>query len=342
MTTSVTHQHTMRGRRRTPDPSRGRPVESRYCRRLCDRGCVVRRARTVPEPRRCGPPASPRSEDEHIDALVAIGGEDTLGVAARLADESGVAVVGVPKTIDNDLAATDSPSGSRPRCRSPPTPSTGCTPPREPRPGDGGESWGGTRVGSPSTRGWPAAPTWCSCPRCRSTSTRCALVRAPPPARHDFSIVVVAEGATPREGTLTLQSGEEDAFGHVRLGGISNVVQEEIERRTGFETRVTILATCCAWHPHRVRPDPRDPLRHRRHRRGPRRRVRHDGRAARRNASNGCRSATRCASSRRSTPSSSRWPRAPLLRMILSAVCVSCVPHRRQSHGALARLPRVS
>jgi 6-phosphofructokinase 1 len=57
----------------------------------------------------------------------------------------------------------------------------------------------------------------------------------------NFSIVVVAEGAVPREGTLTMQSGEEDAFGHVRLGGISNVVQEEIERRTGFETRVTIL-----------------------------------------------------------------------------------------------------
>jgi 6-phosphofructokinase 1 len=57
----------------------------------------------------------------------------------------------------------------------------------------------------------------------------------------NFSIVVVAEGALPIEGTLTVSSGEEDAFGHVRLGGIGNVVQEEIERRTGFETRVTIL-----------------------------------------------------------------------------------------------------
>ena len=57
----------------------------------------------------------------------------------------------------------------------------------------------------------------------------------------NFSIVVVAEGATPTEGTLTVQSGEVDEFGHVRLGGISNVITEEIERRTGFETRVTIL-----------------------------------------------------------------------------------------------------
>jgi len=55
------------------------------------------------------------------------------------------------------------------------------------------------------------------------------------------SIVVVAEGATPSDGTLAVQSGEVDAFGHVRLGGISNVIAEEIGRRTGFETRVTIL-----------------------------------------------------------------------------------------------------
>jgi len=56
-----------------------------------------------------------------------------------------------------------------------------------------------------------------------------------------FSIVVVAEGATPAEGTMATQTGELDEFGHVRLGGISNQIQEEIERRTGFETRVTIL-----------------------------------------------------------------------------------------------------
>ena len=57
----------------------------------------------------------------------------------------------------------------------------------------------------------------------------------------NFSIVVVAEGATPAAGTSSLQSGEVDEFGHVRLGGIGNVVAAEVERRTGFETRVTIL-----------------------------------------------------------------------------------------------------
>jgi 6-phosphofructokinase 1 len=56
-----------------------------------------------------------------------------------------------------------------------------------------------------------------------------------------FSIVVVAEGAVPREGTMATQTGALDEFGHVRLGGIGNRIAPEIERRTGFETRVTIL-----------------------------------------------------------------------------------------------------
>src|SRR5581483_198575 len=57
----------------------------------------------------------------------------------------------------------------------------------------------------------------------------------------NFSIVVVAEGATPAEGTMALQTGETDEFGHVRLGGIGNRVAEEVEQRTGYEARVTVL-----------------------------------------------------------------------------------------------------
>jgi 6-phosphofructokinase 1 len=58
---------------------------------------------------------------------------------------------------------------------------------------------------------------------------------------HYASVVVVAEGATPREGTITVASGELDAFGHARLGGIGNTLATAIEERTGFETRATIL-----------------------------------------------------------------------------------------------------
>jgi 6-phosphofructokinase 1 len=69
----------------------------------------------------------------------------------------------------------------------------------------------------------------------------CAVLRR----RHDkgryASIVVIAEGAKPREGSLVLQDQGTDAFGHVKLGGIGDVLAKEIEKRTGFETRVTVL-----------------------------------------------------------------------------------------------------
>jgi 6-phosphofructokinase len=57
----------------------------------------------------------------------------------------------------------------------------------------------------------------------------------------NFSIVVVAEGATPVEGTMELQTGDVDEFGHVRLGGIGNRLQAEVEQRTGYEARMTQL-----------------------------------------------------------------------------------------------------
>ena len=79
-----------------------------------------------------------------------------------------------------------------------------------------------------------------------------------------FSIVVVAEGATPAEGTMELASGELDEFGHVRLGGMGNRVADEIERRTGFEARVhQPRARAARRQPDRVRPRHRDPVRHR-------------------------------------------------------------------------------
>jgi 6-phosphofructokinase 1 len=182
-------------------------------------------------------------EREHIDALVAIGGEDTLGVAARLAEEAGVAVVGVPKTIDNDLAATDFTFGFQTAVQ--------IATDAIDRLHTTAESHDRVMVVEVMGRhaGWialysglaggadvvlvPEVPF--------DIDDVCARIEHRHRHGSNFSIVVVAEGATPREGTLVLQSGEEDEFGHVRLGGISNVVQEEIERRTGFETRVTIL-----------------------------------------------------------------------------------------------------
>jgi phosphofructokinase-like protein len=180
---------------------------------------------------------------EEIDALIAIGGEDTLGVAARLGDESGVAVVGVPKTIDNDLAATDFTFGFQTAVQ--------IATDAIDRLHTTAESHDRVMVVEVMGRhaGWIATYSGIAggadivlVPEVPFDIVDvCARIEHRHRQGANFSIVVVAEGATPKEGTLTLQSGEVDEFGHVRLGGISNVIQQEIGRRTGFETRVTIL-----------------------------------------------------------------------------------------------------
>jgi ATP-dependent phosphofructokinase / diphosphate-dependent phosphofructokinase len=179
---------------------------------------------------------------EHIDALIAIGGEDTLGVANKLGGD-GVAVVGVPKTIDNDLSATDFTFGFNTAVQ--------IATDAIDRLHTTAESHDRVMVVEVMGRhaGWIATYAGMAggadvilipeepfdiaevCERIEHRHRRGA----------GFSIVVVAEGATPAEGTMATQTGELDEFGHVRLGGISNQIQEEIERRTGFETRVTIL-----------------------------------------------------------------------------------------------------
>jgi ATP-dependent phosphofructokinase / diphosphate-dependent phosphofructokinase len=181
-------------------------------------------------------------EREHIDALIAIGGEDTLGVANKLGGD-GVRIVGVPKTIDNDLSATDFTFGF----------STAVQVATDAidRLHTTAESHDRVMVVEVMGRhaGWIATYSGLAggadvilvpeepfdiaevCERIRHRHQRGA----------GFSIVVVAEGAVPAEGTMTLQSAETDEFGHVRLGGISNPIAAEIEQRTGFESRVTIL-----------------------------------------------------------------------------------------------------
>jgi phosphofructokinase-like protein len=179
---------------------------------------------------------------EGVDALVAIGGEDTLGVAYRLYGE-GVAVVGVPKTIDNDLSATEVTFGFHTAVQ--------VATDAIDRLHTTAESHDRVMVCEVMGRhaGWIATYAGIAggaaetlVPEiefdidqiCEDLKNRHAKGRF-------ASIVVVAEGAKPKEGTMAVTSGEVDAFGHVRLGGIGNMLAEEIERRTGFETRVTIL-----------------------------------------------------------------------------------------------------
>jgi 6-phosphofructokinase 1 len=179
---------------------------------------------------------------ERADALIAIGGEDTLGVAEKLAAE-GVGVVGVPKTIDNDLSATEVTFGfdTAVQIASDAIDRLHTT----------AESHDRVMVVEVMGRhaGWIAVHA--------GIAGGAADILVPEEEidiedvcerlkrRHDrgryASIVVVAEGAEPQEGTMVTQEQEVDQFGHVRLGGIGNQVAQEIEKRTGFETRVTIL-----------------------------------------------------------------------------------------------------
>jgi 6-phosphofructokinase 1 len=177
-----------------------------------------------------------------VDAVIAIGGEDTLGVAHKLSRD-GVQVVGVPKTIDNDLSATDFTFGFHTAVQ--------IATDAIDRLHTTAESHDRVMVVEVMGRhaGWIATYSGLA------GGADVILVPETPfdiqeicgrlTHRHElganFSIVVVAEGATPIAGAAELQSTEVDAFGHVRLGGVGNWLQQEIEKRTGYEARMTQL-----------------------------------------------------------------------------------------------------
>ena len=181
-------------------------------------------------------------EAERIEALIAVGGEDTLGVADKLAAE-GVNVIGVPKTIDNDLSQTDYTFGFNTAVQI-------CTDAID-RLHTTAESHNRVIVLEVMGRhaGWIAtysgiaggADAILIPERPFDIEQVCEHIRHRHNKGRFFSIVVVAEGATPAEGTEITQEEQRDEFGHVRLGGIGVILEKEIEERTGFETRVTIL-----------------------------------------------------------------------------------------------------
>src|SRR5690606_30494435 len=179
--------------------------------------------------------------EQGVDALVAIGGEDTLGVAKRLVDD-GINVVGVPKTIDNDLDATDYTFGfdtavhiateAIDRLRTT------------------AESHHRALVVEVMGRhaGWIALHSGLA------GGANVILVPERPFSvdkvvewvlrrfEAEYApIIVVAEGAVPEGGKEVLHSGERDAFGHVRLGGVGQWLAEEIADRTGKESRAVVL-----------------------------------------------------------------------------------------------------
>jgi 6-phosphofructokinase 1 len=177
-----------------------------------------------------------------VDALIAIGGEDTLGVATKLA-ELGVNVVGVPKTIDNDLSGTDFTFGF--------DTAVNIAVEAIDRLHTTAESH--QRVLVVEVMGRHAG--WIALHAGMAGGAACVLIPEQPfdidklceyvdsRFRDGFApVIVVSEGAVPLEGgDMTLQTGEKDAFGHVRLGGIGDRVANEIEQRTGKESRAVVL-----------------------------------------------------------------------------------------------------
>ncbi len=181
-------------------------------------------------------------ERHHLDGLIAIGGEDTLGAANRLS-EAGINVIGVPKTIDNDLGSTDQTFGF----------DTALQVATEAidRLHTTAESHHRILVVEVMGRnaGWIALHSGIAggadvilIPEIPfDIDEVCRLIGRRHGRGRYFSIVVAAEGAMPKEGTMRVATGELDEFGHPRLGGIGQALEREIEARTGFETRATVL-----------------------------------------------------------------------------------------------------
>ncbi|MGH3928750.1 MAG: 6-phosphofructokinase [Pseudonocardiaceae bacterium] len=204
-------------------------------------GTILRTSRTNPY-RNGGAEQVKQTLVEHgVDALIAIGGEDTLGVARRLSEE-GVFVVGVPKTIDNDLGATDYTFGfdtavhiateAIDRLRTT------------------AESHHRAAVVEVMGRhaGWIALHSG------MAGGANVILIPEQPFSveqvckwvvhcfeRESAPIVVVAEGAVPENGAELIATGDVDAFGHKRLGGVGIWLADEIARRTGAESRAVVL-----------------------------------------------------------------------------------------------------
>jgi 6-phosphofructokinase 1 len=185
--------------------------------------------------------------EQGLDALVAIGGEDTLGVAAQLYAEREFPVVGVPKTIDNDLSATDYTFGF--------DTAVWIATEAIDRLHTTAESHNRVMVVEVMGRhtGWIAVISGIAggadmilIPEQPATVEQaCAELRRRHERGKDFSIVVVSEGYEltyeSGERRTVAQAGELDAFGHIRLGGVGHELGQEIENRTGYETRVTVL-----------------------------------------------------------------------------------------------------
>jgi len=210
-------------------------------------GTILRTSRTNPSKRPEGIDRCLTALEKHkIEALIAIGGDDTLSIAQKL-HERGARVVGVPKTIDNDLGGTDYTFGF----------DTACNIVCEALDRVHTTAEAHNRVMVVEVMGRDAG--WIALYSGIAGGADVILIPERPfdvdkvadslRQRHErgryFSIIVVAEGAKfssePGQGSPVLSDMGKDEFGHVKLGGIANILAREIEKRTGYETRAVVL-----------------------------------------------------------------------------------------------------
>jgi len=215
-------------------------------------GTILRSSRTNPFKRGDGPALiAANMRTLNLDGLIAIGGEDTLGCAVRLHAEHDLAVLGVPKTIDNDLGGTDMTFGFDTAVQ--------IATEAIDRLHTTAESHNRVMIVEVMGRhaGWIAlhsglaggADVILIPEHPFDIEEVVRLIRRRHSRGRFFSIVVVAEGAVPQEGTLQTPGpsaepaagGVRDEFGHERLGGIGQLLEREIGQRTGFDTRATVL-----------------------------------------------------------------------------------------------------
>ncbi len=206
-------------------------------------GTILHTSRTNPYKVKGGPEKVKENlEKLECDFLIAIGGDDTLGVANKLAKD-GVKVVGIPKTIDNDVNATDYTFGFN----------TAIT-----RATEAIENLHTTAKSHHRTivveimgrhAGWmtlesgiaggasyillPEEPF--------DIDDVCEVIKARRKKGKKYAVIAASEGAVPKEGTMLLQTQEKDAFGNVRLGGIGEWLSKEIEKRLDIECRHVVL-----------------------------------------------------------------------------------------------------
>lgn len=207
-------------------------------------GTILRSSRTNPYKREDGAARVRETLSSlNVDGLVAIGGEDTLGAAAKL-HADGIPVVGVPKTIDNDLGGTDLTFGFDTAVQ--------VATDAIDRLHTTAESHNRILIVEVMGRnaGWIAlhsgiaggADVILIPEKPFDIDEVCHLIRRRHARGRFFSIVVVAEGATPVEGTMETTGDDAlDEFGHPRLGGIGQRLEHEIAQRTGYEARTTVL-----------------------------------------------------------------------------------------------------